>query len=81
MGMNNSREIEMKTLSFAGLAYYNKKKKTRWEKFLEEMDKVIPWEEMTEAIRPYYPKAGSGRLKSLLSFAGFLRSLTRASVT
>jgi IS5 family transposase len=51
----------MKTLSFAGLAYDNKKKKTRREKFLEEMDRVIPWEEMTEAIKPYYPKAGNGR--------------------
>jgi transposase, IS5 family len=51
----------MNSLSFASLAYDNKKKKTRREKFLEEMDKVIPWEEMTEAIRPYYPKAGNGR--------------------
>lgn len=51
----------MKTLSFAGLAYDNKKKKTRREKFLEEMDKVVPWKEMTEAIKPYYPKAGNGR--------------------
>ena len=51
----------MKTLSFAGLAYDNKKKKTRREKFLEEMDRVIPWKEMTEAIKPYYPKAGNGR--------------------
>ncbi len=51
----------MNSLSFASLAYDNKKKKTRREKFLDEMDKVIPWKEMTEAIRPYYPKAGNGR--------------------
>jgi IS5 family transposase len=51
----------MKTLSFAGLAYDNKKKKTRREKFLEEMDKVIPWKGMTDTIRPYYPEAGNGR--------------------
>jgi hypothetical protein len=34
----------MKNVSFASLAYDNKKKKTRREKFLDEMDKVIPWE-------------------------------------
>ena len=51
----------MKTLSFASLAYENKKKKTKREKFLEEMDKVIPWDELLEEIRNYYPKAGNGR--------------------
>jgi IS5 family transposase len=56
----------LKALSFAGLAYDNKKKKTRRERFLEEMEKVIPWKEMTEAIRPYYPKAGNGRQPMVL---------------
>src|SRR4030043_456971 len=51
----------MKTVSFASLAYDNKKKKTRREKFLEEMDKVIPWEELLKDIKEYYPKAGNGR--------------------
>ena len=51
----------MKTVSFASLAYDNKKKKTRREKFLEEMDKVIPWEELLQDIKEYYPKAGNGR--------------------
>ena len=51
----------MKVLSFASLAYENKKKKTRREEFLEEMDRVIPWKELIEVIRPYYPKAGNGR--------------------
>src|SRR4030066_2490704 len=51
----------MKTVSFASLAYDNKKKKTRREKFLEEMDKVIPWEELLQDIKKYYPKAGNGR--------------------
>jgi hypothetical protein len=32
--------------TFASLAYDNKKKQTRREKFLEEMDRVIPWEEL-----------------------------------
>ena len=51
----------MVTKSFASLAHENKKKKTRREKFLEEMNKVIPWEELLRDIKKYYPKAGNGR--------------------
>jgi len=47
--------------SFASLAYDNKKKKTRREKFLQEMDKVIPWKDLVEIIEKHYPKAGNGR--------------------
>lgn len=42
------------------LAYENKKKKTRREIFLEEMDQVITWKELLKEIMPYYPKAGNG---------------------
>ena len=45
--------------SFASLAYENKK--TRREKFLGEMEQVIPWEELLKVIRQHYPKAGNGR--------------------
>ena len=51
----------MKTKSFASLAYENKKKKTRREEFLEEMNHVIPWEELIGVIKDHYPKAGNGR--------------------
>ena len=51
----------MKRVSFASLAYDSKKKKTRREKFLEEMDQVIPWVELLSVIKKYYPKAGNGR--------------------
>jgi IS5 family transposase len=51
----------MKRVTFAGLAYENKKKKTRRERFLDEMDKVIPWDELTQVIIKHYPKAGNGR--------------------
>ena len=51
----------MKNPSFASLAYENKKKKTRREKFLEEMDEVIPWKELLPEIEKHYPKAGNGR--------------------
>ena len=51
----------MRTVTFASLAYENKKKKTRREKFLEEMNQVIPWEELLQIVNKYYPLAGNGR--------------------
>jgi len=51
----------MRTVSFASLAYESKKKKTRREKFLEEMNQVIPWEELLQIVKKYYPVAGNGR--------------------
>ena len=51
----------MMTAWFASLAYENKKKKTRREKFLKEMEQIIPWEESLQIIKKYYPKAGNGR--------------------
>lgn len=51
----------MKNMTFASLAYENKKKKTRREKFLDEMDQVIPWKELIPVIQSHYPKAGNGR--------------------
>ena len=48
------------TLSDTGFDKYNKK--TRKERFLDDMDKIIPWKELTEAIEPFYPKPkGAGR--------------------
>ena len=51
----------MNNPTFASLAYDSKKKKTRREKFLQEMDKVIPWKDLIQVIENYYPKAGNGR--------------------
>ena len=36
-------------------------KKTRWALFLEEMEQVVPWAELSALIEPVYPKAGQGR--------------------
>ena len=47
--------------TFASLAYDNKKKRTRREKFLGEMDEVMPWEELLKIVEEHYPKAGNGR--------------------
>ena len=47
--------------TFADLEYDGKKRKTRREMFLERMDSLIPWDQLEERIRPFYPKAGRGR--------------------
>jgi hypothetical protein len=36
-------------------------KKTRRAMFLEEMEQVVPWEELCALVEPHYPKPGSGR--------------------
>ncbi len=40
----------------------NKRKELRVEKFLREMDLVVPWDGLREAIEPHY-KAGVGGRK------------------
>ncbi len=47
--------------TFAGLAWSEKKKVTRRERFLAEMNAVIPWTELVALIAPHYPTAGRGR--------------------
>lgn len=40
------------------LAIAQRKKELRCEKFLKDMNKVIPWEEFIKAIEPHYKKKG-----------------------
>lgn len=51
----------MDQLSFAEAEYAAKRKKTRREVFLEEMDLVVPWKALIKVITPFYPVAGRGR--------------------
>ncbi|MDP5359087.1 MAG: IS5 family transposase [Paracoccaceae bacterium] len=44
--------------AFPGLRQSMKKKQTRREKFLGEMDAVVPWPRMLALIGPHYPKVG-----------------------
>jgi IS5 family transposase len=50
-----------KQQTFASEAWGRKGKVTRRERFLAEMDAVIPWVALISLIQPYYPKAGRGR--------------------
>lgn len=51
----------MKQLSFSSLDYQHKKIQTKREKFLTEMDQVVPWKRLLSLIEPHYPKRGKGR--------------------
>ena len=51
----------MGQMSFADAEYAGKRKKTRREVFLEEMDQVVPWKPLLKVIEPFYPVAGRGR--------------------
>jgi IS5 family transposase len=50
----------MKQTTFASAAWDRKGKVTRRERFLAEMDAVIPWQALLDLIDPHYPKAGNG---------------------
>ena len=47
--------------TFASVAWQQKGKQTRRERFLAEMDAVIPWARLLGVIEPHYPTAGRGR--------------------
>jgi IS5 family transposase len=47
--------------SFAQGEYARKKKTTRREKFLAQMEQVVPWARLVEVITPYYPSGKRGR--------------------
>lgn len=49
-------------LSFSDLEYAAKKKQTRRERFLAELDVVVPWQPLLQALGPhYYRQQGAGR--------------------
>jgi IS5 family transposase len=51
----------MTQLSFATLDHQNKKKRTKREIFLAEMDVVVPCAQLLDLIEPHYAKIGTGR--------------------
>ncbi len=44
--------------SFADLEYAAKRKTTRRERFLAELERITPWPELLVALAPFYPKGG-----------------------
>ena len=52
----------MKQQTFGAANFEKYGKQTRKGKFLEEMNAVIPWQELVEVVEPYYPRPqGAGR--------------------
>jgi len=50
-----------KQQTFASVAWSRKGKVTRRERFLAEMDAVIPWSLLVRLLEPHYPNSGKGR--------------------
>src|SRR5665647_2927160 len=52
----------MKQQSLASQAGFEKYgRKSRRELFLDEMEQVVPWAELSALVEPHYAKAGNGR--------------------
>jgi transposase, IS5 family len=51
-------DAAMKQTSFASAEYAGKKRQTRRERFLGEMNTVVPWARLEALIEPHYPKSG-----------------------
>ena len=51
----------MSQMSFGDAEYAGKRKQTRREVFLGEMEQVVPWKSLLDLIEPFYPIAGGGR--------------------
>jgi IS5 family transposase len=47
--------------SFSQAEYASKKKQTRRDKFLAEMEQVVPWPRLVTRLAPLYPKGERGR--------------------
>ena len=47
--------------SFSQAEYASKKKQTRRDKFLAEMEQVVPWPRLVARLQPLYPKGERGR--------------------
>lgn len=57
----------MKQKSFSSLEQAHKKKRTKREVFLGEMDAVVPWRRLETLIAPHYSKPRKGRPQMPLS--------------
>jgi len=50
-----------KQQNFTDIEYNNRRRKTKREEFLEQMDAVLPWSEWVAMVVPYYPSGKRGR--------------------
>jgi IS5 family transposase len=62
----------MKQATFSDAEFANKKKQTRRDRFLSEIEAATPWPELLAALLPYYPK-GEGRGRPPVGLERMLR--------
>src|SRR5215204_318523 len=62
----------MKQSSFSDIEFANKKKLTRRDRFLAEIEAATPWPALVAALLPYYPK-GDGRGRPPVGLERMLR--------
>ncbi len=64
----------MKQISFAQAAHQNKKKVTRRERFLAQMEALVPWQRLIDALSPsYFPNAAGKRGRPPIGLERMLR--------
>lgn len=51
----------MSQMSFSDFEYAGKPKQTRRERFLTQVEQIVPWSGLMALTEPHYPKAGGGR--------------------
>ena len=52
-------------LTFADSEFSTKRRQTRKEIFLSRMEQILPWQNMTAVIEPFYPYRASSMAPSL----------------
>lgn len=64
----------MKQISFAQAEHQNKKKVTRRERFLAQMEALVPWQRLIDALSPsYFPNAAGKRGRPPIGLGRMLR--------
>ena len=56
-----NRGNPMHQFSFEDVTYQSRSKKTRNQRFLEQMDAVLPWKAFLSELEPFYSKGARGR--------------------
>ena len=47
--------------TLAGTGFERHREMTRRERFLQEMDRIVPWQRLVDVVAPYYPTGERGR--------------------
>jgi transposase, IS5 family len=71
-GLTISGVMMVRQGSFSDLEYAGKKRRTRRELFLAEMEAVVPWAALLAVVEPHYPRGG-GRGRPPVPLASMLR--------